>query len=638
MLTDQEHLQTAFTMPASSKPRAGDRPFALVSMPFASLRRPSIQLGLLKAIGDTHGFQVQTHHLYLDFVDVIGAELYELLTQYRGRMIGDWIFGRAAFGDDDPDPDAKFVEVFGEELTPFLKLVETDVDRILELRNEKLPETINEVARRVDWDSYAAVGFTSTFQQNAASIALARKIKELSPSVSTLFGGANFEDEMGRELVRTVPWIDYAVSGEADSAFPACLQAIRDGHDMAVIPGVISRSENSVVATPVEPPFENMNSLPVPNYDEYFERVSQLGLLKGQGRRRIMLPFEASRGCWWGEEHHCTFCGLNGTTMSYRSKSPESVLRELGELAERYHSFDFEAVDNIMDMRLIDDLFDHIAKQELDYQFFFEVKSNLTRAQIRKLAAGGVRWVQPGIESVNSDVLKLMRKGVTAAQNVNALRWFSYYGVHVNWNLLWGFPGETPEQYNSQLALIRNIRHLPPPDAVGRVWMERFSPIFRDREAFPMKGTASPEPSYAFVYPKTIRTDRIAYFFDYELENTPSKDVYIDTVSETKVWGEAWKEEVKPMLVHRRAGRLVYIEDRRDAEEPKNWAFTPPLSNLFIACNERPVTAEKVRRVVGLDWPLDKVEEALDQFCQRGLMMRDGDRFLCLSVPAQYRA
>ena len=26
------------------------------------------------------------------------------------------------------------------------------------------------------------------------------------------------------------------------------------------------------------------------------------------------LLFETSRGCWWGERLHCTFCGLNGTT------------------------------------------------------------------------------------------------------------------------------------------------------------------------------------------------------------------------------------------------------------------------------------------------------------------------------------
>ena len=43
---------------------------------------------------------------------------------------------------------------------------------------------------------------------------------------------------------------------------------------------------------------------------------------------------ETSRGCWWGERMHCTFCGLNGATMAYRSKSAPRALAELTHLAD----------------------------------------------------------------------------------------------------------------------------------------------------------------------------------------------------------------------------------------------------------------------------------------------------------------
>ena len=52
-------------------------------------------------------------------------------------------------------------------------------------------------------------------------LALARRIKEAYPHVRTVFGGANFDDEMGPEYVRTLPWVDYAVIGEGDEVFPA---------------------------------------------------------------------------------------------------------------------------------------------------------------------------------------------------------------------------------------------------------------------------------------------------------------------------------------------------------------------------------------------------------------------------------
>ena len=43
-----------------------------------------------------------------------------------------------------------------------------------------------------------------------------------------------------------------------------------------------------------------------------------------------------------------------------------------------------------------------------------------------------------------------MRKGVRAAQNVNLLRWAEVYGISVEWNVLWGFPGEREADYVEQ--------------------------------------------------------------------------------------------------------------------------------------------------------------------------------------------
>ena len=94
-----------------------------------------------------------------------------------------------------------------------------------------------------------------------------------------------------------------------------------------------------------------------------------------------------------------------------------------------------------------------------------------------------------------------MRKGVTAAQNVNTLRWATYYGVDVSWNVIWGFPGETEGDYAEQVKLVSNLTHLNPPSAAGtRIWLERFSPLFMEN-----RGRVShlqfrrPEESYAYV-------------------------------------------------------------------------------------------------------------------------------------------
>ena len=96
-----------------------------------------------------------------------------------------------------------------------------------------------------------------------------------------------------------------------------------------------------------------------------------------------------------------------------------------------------------------------------------------------------------------------MRKGVRASQNINLLRWAHYYGINVDWNLLWGFPGETEQDYAEQAALIPHLRHLPPPVGYARIWLERFSPMFTEPETFRLR-RRSPERSYRYVYPDDV--------------------------------------------------------------------------------------------------------------------------------------
>lgn len=609
---------------------------ALVSMPFAAFDRPSIQLGLLKAIGVARGYRVDTHHLNLNFVSPLGVTLYSALTNHRGRLIGDWLFSLAAFGSDAPDQDGAFLDQFWNELSYIHSLEGVDRESLMEIRRNVLPSLLDDLVESIEWGRYRIVGFTTTFQQNAASFALARRIEARYPKVSILFGGANFEDPMGHEWIRKLPWIDYAISGEADRAFPELLTAVFEDGEAEDIPGVLSARTNGKDMPPA-PPFDSIDTLPIPDYQEYFERVESLELLTGKGTRRVTIPFESARGCWWGAKHHCTFCGLNGQTMTFRSKSGERVSKELAELAKRHSSFRLAAVDNIIDMRFYKSLLPTLVKEQSNYDIFYEIKSNVTRDQIRQMASAGIRQVQPGIESLSTPVLGLMRKGVTAIQNVNLLRWSQYYGVNATWNMIWGFPGEKLEYYEEQAELLPHVVHLRPPVGWARIWMERFSPLFREREAFPLKGDLRPEASYAYVYPETVNLNDIAYFFDYELEGSLPDEAYADTQALLNNWKAMWdKTEDRPYLVHRYAPGYIRIQDHRNPENPGEWTFEGPLAQLYMSCNERPRSAESILQEGEVGLAYEETEWSLNSFVERGLMMHDGGRYLCLSVPGSY--
>src|SRR5262245_9068248 len=600
----------------------------LVTMPFFTAARPSLQIGQLAAIGNARGHRVATLHLTLDFAAKIGPDLYEQLCLERGHELGNWLFAEAAFGADAPSLGKRFLEDFPQALTSDTT-DDLDVETLLHIRHQLVPGFLDAAMALVDWGSYRAVGFSSTFQQNVASFALARRIKARHPDLTVLFGGGNFDGEMGPALVRTCPWIDFAVNGEGDTAFPMCLDALAEGRDLCAIPGVISREQPSPRCTAA---LTHLEKLPVPDFEEYFVRAELAGLLKPGGRRDVEVPFEASRGCWWGQKHHCTFCGVNGAIMKFRQKSAARVLEELSELSRRHSVYRFFAADNIIPMDFIRELAPALARQARDYEIFFEVKANLSREQIKALRDGGILSVQPGIESFSSHVLRLMEKGVKAVQNVNFLRWARYYGIEATWNIIWGFPGETAEHVALQTALLPHLVHLEPPSGLSRIVVERFSPHHDDRKRFPVR-RIEPEASLRYIYPAGFDLERIAYSFDHEFEDELPDEAFEPLRAAGKRWQRAWAGTPLPWLTYRWSPGMLHVEDGREVASPKLYSFTNPVADIYAAISNAPLTAGAVCEKLQLDCTTEDVTEALDLLATRGLVMKDEGLYLALAIP-----
>ena len=609
---------------------------ALVCMPVAAADRPSIQVGLIHALAAQAGFQTDAFYFNLDLAAQLTPRIYDELAKHRGHMTGEWLFAPAAFGFVPRDAEEAYFRAFPSELR-WLDELGLSVSSVAELRREVLPRFIEECVDAVDWGSYGVVGFSSTFQQNVASLALARRIAERWPEVAIVFGGANMEGDMGQEFARAFPFVHYVVSGEGDIVFPELLRNLATGAKVnGASPGLVTRTANGESIGAQARPVANLDNSPTPAYEAFFDRAIRLGLLPHY-KSLWMVPFESSRGCWWGQKHHCTFCGLNGLGMGYRAKSADRVLSELGQLAAQHRITSFLAVDNILDLKYFQKLFAPIQEAKLDYEFFYEVKANLTRTQIQALHRGGVRSIQPGIESLSSHVLHLMRKGCTMLQNVLCLKWCLYYRIHVGWNLIWGFPGETEADYRDELEALKCIGHLEPPMGCSRIWLERFSPYYADRELFPV-ANVTPEASYRHVYPAHVNLDKLAYFFDYEMGDTVAPEAHGPTQEYVKKWQESWHSEQRQTLTYRRAADAVLVDYKWGPERQGTYTLFGPLAQIYEFCSEAPHTAaqvaEHLRNVPGgSDIPVDDVRETLDEFCLGHLMLGENGRYLSLAIP-----
>jgi len=616
-------------------------------MPFDSgVLQPSIGLGLLKA-GLTP-LNISTRILYfsLRFAELIGTSLYDRIAA-GCSLVGEWLFAGALFDFASLGAEG-YIEDVLRERSPAQKRLgirirvyslpeagprEAFIQDVLAARG-KVEGFLDECLWKVASYHPTIVGFTSTFQQQVASLSLAKRIKAQSPETFIVFGGANCEGIMGAKVVRQFPFVDAVVSGEGDIVFPELVRRVLERRSFSDLQGVYTRDNvglNINGQYPNAPSVRDMDVLPFPDYDDFFEQLETSCLEKYHPPR---IQFETSRGCWWGEKSHCTFCGLNGASMDYRSKSSERALNELIYLTNRYPGRPVSVVDNILDMKYFKDFIPELAARQLDVELFYEVKANLKKEQVRLLRDAGIMMIQPGIESLSSHVLKLMRKGVTGLQNIQLLKWCKELGITPFWNMLCGFPGESPEEYARMADLIPYLTHLRPPASVGTIRLDRFSPNFDHAEQFGFVDVA-PYPAYHYIYPLApeVVAD-LAYYFTFRYREPQDVESYTKPLVEQLIaWAKAYEQS--DLFSVDKATHLLIWDLRPVAHEPLT-VLTGLQRVLYSAC-DRAHTVSQLQQLVeqhsGEAISVQELEELLGPLMERGLMLRESNTYLGLAIP-----
>ncbi|MBX9657384.1 MAG: RiPP maturation radical SAM C-methyltransferase [Nitrospiraceae bacterium] len=607
---------------------------ALVNMPFSYSKYPSIQLGTLSALLKSKGVPVDCHHLNVRFAHKIGVPLYEMICEKRA-LFGEWLFSYLLFRDNPKR--AEYPRVFKPVFEQVAQESGHPISFFEDMATRTAPQFLTWAMTAIDWGQYKLVGFTSTFDQNVASLTLAKMIKDLYPEVKIVFGGANYDGEMGMEYFRAFPFIDYVVVGEGEEVVPALVRHILEGASDAVPNGVIFREKDQIRFAPNPALFADFAKTGPPDYDDYYHLLAELGDA-AQGLDRILL-YEGSRGCWWGEKHHCTFCGLNAQSMKFRAKAPDQAAREMTALSSRYDTTRFRLVDNIIDMKYVENLFGQFAAAHCDLDVFIETKSNLQKSQIRTLAVGGVKCMQPGLESLSLSQLKAMDKGVTPMQNILCLKWSSYYRVAVSWNILLGFPGETNEDYRRQIELLPSLFHLQAPEATGKFWLQRFSPYFTRPHEYGVRITG-PGMAYEYVY-DAARLDllKVAYDFEYELDHWPvDPHLYQELVSLVEEWQRRARGSDRPFLYYSKSMDYITVYDGRDPQAPTRQRFDWPAAGIIEACNEAAKSRDQIRVILKeakRDRTLsdDELNDALGVLTSRRILYEEREKYFTLAIP-----
>jgi len=618
----------------------------LVQMPYGLLEQPNLGLSILQASLINTPLTARILYANLLWAEEIGIHIYKYLSTKENyfSLMGEWSFAQAAFPNFNPDQVDyfHFIQADLQNLEHLIQLIDEkhQATKLLEKFRQQAKTFVDKLAQQIIALQPRIVGCTSTHQQHCASLALLKQIKFLNPQIVTMMGGANCETSPGIITHQKCEWVDFVVSGEADFIFAPLCQQILSNETNNLPVGVWTpnhRRDGYPMVGSVLPRVrvDNLNQVPIPNYDDYFTALytSSLSDLIVPG-----LPVEASRGCWWGEVSQCTFCGTNGEELSYRSKAPDRLLQELAELAQRYRTKRFLMVDRIFDMQYLQTVIPTLAEQDNGYQIFYQTKSNLKREHLQLMARAGIRWILPGIEALDNTLLEKIGKGVTVAQNLQFMKWAREAGMFNYWFMLYAIPGDLDELYLNVAQWLPTIFHLQPPAYLSRFEYHRFSPVQQNPARFGLK--IVPHRAYAYVYPwDEPSLQQFAYCFvdatqaagrRTEEQLPPGLRAFKEAI---KCWQQEWQ---KVSLVMQEEGDQLVITDTRSCARQSKYLLTGLARAIYQACDQAQPPAGILKELQAtyakqLTWEV--VEPFIQELVEQALLLPLHGRFFSLAVP-----
>ncbi|MGJ4963392.1 RiPP maturation radical SAM C-methyltransferase [Bradyrhizobium sp. HKCCYLRH3061] len=475
----------------------------LVNTPWGEYTRPSMQLGLIQALLQQAGLSCHTDHSVLRFAEAVGESDYKRAEDLH-RPFAEWVFTAAAFGQPE-GCEPLFYSRLSDDGVP-----RADRETLRRLR-ASVPLFVEQtVAAVLDRDP-RIVGFTTAMLQTTAAAAVARRLKAVAPHIFIVFGGAHCEAATVNALMQAFPCVDVAVTEQCDAWVGDLFRRLLDGETIGEMRGIAFRDGEIIHRTEGGAVFAALDTNPLPNFDDYF---AQLDASPFRSKFMRSIPFEGSRGCWWGQRRHCRFCGLNGTTMTYRHRSAEAVVEELVTQRARHDVDTFIAVDEIIPKRFFHELPAVIAARLPGAAIFYEMSPSVPRHQLERLASVCHLFSQPGIEHLSDPVLERIGKGISAAHNVALLRRAEEFEIGLLWNLIFGIPGERRADYLTMLDQMTSLHHLQPPNLIP-LTLARYSPYHAKPEAFGLRQTG-PQRGLDLAYPVDAETlNGLALNFEY---------------------------------------------------------------------------------------------------------------------------
>jgi hypothetical protein len=388
---------------------------SLVQAPFWSIDTPSYAVALLTGNLRSRGFTVFPKDFDVPFYRAVGDEERAL-----------WRHENARFWNEE--------ELVKQMIADHGSAIDALVEQILA-------------------DEPQLVGFSVKCWSLWFSLAMAQRIKRISPRVRVVFGGPQMSLGSPRGFLEETPAVDAICLREADLSFPRFLEKMEaNGDRFAAEPGFLFRDEGGQIVDcgplqeipkPAEIPFADYAGY---DFSPYIESQA--------------ITMELSRGCI----NRCSYCCEAPSFLRYRAYPAQRVFDEIAyhwdrvSLKKPMRIFFNDSLLN-GNMRELERLADLLiaARDRIQVQWggMMFIRDELTDAMADKLVAAGLNNVLFGLESGSPVVLEKMRKRFKLDTAEKVFQRFHQRGVAVVASVIFGHPGETEAEFYRSLNFLR---------------------------------------------------------------------------------------------------------------------------------------------------------------------------------------
>jgi anaerobic magnesium-protoporphyrin IX monomethyl ester cyclase len=308
------------------------------------------------------------------------------------------------------------------------------------------------------------------------AIEVAKMVREKRPDLPIIFGGWH-PTLMSRQTLRE-DFVDIVVRHQGELTMIEILRRLEQGKSLHLAAGCWFKQGGHIVENPDRPTVP-LARLPAPAYDlidfDAYERAS--------GARK--LPYATSIGC----PYACNYCtDMVFYKRRFNALNAERVVKEVTELVAKYRIQEVAMLDSNLpvDWRRARGIAKGFLDSNLKFRWTFQASTDflcrMSDDDVRLLSESGVTHMGFGTESTSSSVLKLMHKRHQRVDEMyETARKAAIGGIHVTYNLIFGYPGETEADRVETLQTMSDIAR--------QFWNVSFSPnIFTPYPGIPIWG------------------------------------------------------------------------------------------------------------------------------------------------------